>query len=60
MAMRGTPTIETYMRTLTLLRSAKSRDLYKYSPGGRVRRRKRPIPSLPKLSFINKGEQRSE
>ena len=55
-----TPTLETYMRTLTLLRSAKSRDQYKYSPGGRERRRMRPIPSLSKLSLIDKGDQRSE
>jgi len=55
-----TPTTEAYMRTLTLLRSAKSKDQYRYSPGGRERRRTRPIPSLPKLSLIDKGEQRSE
>lgn len=55
-----TPTTETYMRTLTLLRAANSRDQYKYTPGGRERRRARPIPSLPKLSLIDKGDQRSE
>jgi hypothetical protein len=55
-----TPTTETHLRTLTLLRSAKSRDQYKCSPGGRKRRRTRPIPSLATLSFVDKGDQRPE
>ena len=54
------PVTETDKRTLALLRSAKSKDQYKYSPGGRQKRRTRPIPSLPKLSFIDDGERRSE
>ena len=56
-----TPTMGMYVRTpLTLLRSAKSRDQYKYSPGGREKRRTRPIPSLPKLVFIGSSDQCSE
>ena len=46
----------TYTRTLILLRSAKSRDQYKCSPGGREKRRTRPVPSLPKLGFIDKSD----
>ena len=53
------PNVEMYERTLTLLRAAKSRE-YKYSPGGREKRRTRPIPSLPKLSFADKGDQSPE
>jgi hypothetical protein len=55
-----TPTREMYMRTLTLLRAAISRDQYKYAPGGREKRRARAISSLPRLNSINKGDQRSE
>src|SRR5688572_15709449 len=52
------PTVGKYERTpLTLLRAAKSRDQYKYSPGGREKRRTRPIPSLPKLVFADRGDQ---
>lgn len=49
-----------YLRTpLTLLWAAKSTDQYKYCPGGREKRRTRPIASLRKFGFINKGNQRA-
>jgi hypothetical protein len=56
-----TPTHGRYVRTaLTLLRAAKSRDQYKYSPGGREKRRTRPTPSLPRLSILDNASLPSE
>jgi hypothetical protein len=56
-----TPTMETYMRSLTLLRSAKSRDQYKYSPGGRERRRTRlSLLKTPKAKEILEFFRHSE
>jgi hypothetical protein len=46
------------VRTITLLRAEKSKDLYRHAPGGRERRRTRPIPSLPKLTFLDNHDQR--
>jgi hypothetical protein len=51
------PTTGTYTRTLILLRSAKSRDQYKFTPGGREKRRTRPVPLLPKLNPIDNGNK---
>ena len=40
-----------FVKAITFLRAEKSKDQYKYTPGGRERRRTRPVPSLPKLNF---------
>ena len=48
----------TYIRTpLTMIRQSKSQDLDKYSVGGREKRSTRPVPSLPKLKFLQSVER---
>jgi hypothetical protein len=43
---------ESDIRRLTIMRQSLTRDLTKYSAGGREKPRKRAVPSLPKLSCL--------
>ena len=55
-----TPSKGKFTTTITFLRAEKSKDQYRYTPGGRERRRTRAVPSLPKLSFVDAPSQRSD